>query len=92
MHDKLQKLQNRAARIITKSRYDTSSRELFGKLGWDILLIRRKKLKAKLMFQTINDLTSHYLRQLFESHSTGYNLRDSENTLFVTKLRTNYGK
>ena len=35
LNDKLKKLQNRAARIITKSRYDTSSSELFGMLGWD---------------------------------------------------------
>ncbi len=92
LNDKLQKLQNRAARIITKSRYDTSSSELFGKLGWDNLLIRRKKHKAILMLKTVNDLTPHYLRELFHSRSTGYNLRNSENTLFVPKPRTNYGK
>ena len=77
---------------ITKSRYDTSSSELFGKLGWDNLLIRREKHKAIMMFKTINDLTPHYLRELFESRSTGYNLRNSENTLFVPKPSTNYGK
>ncbi len=66
--------------------------KLFGKLGWDNLSIRRKKHKAILMFQTINDLTPHYLRELFESRSTGYNLRNSENTLFVPKPRINYGK
>ena len=44
------------------------------------------------MFKTINDLTPHYLRELFEFFSTGYNLRNSENTLFVPKPRTNYGK
>ncbi len=46
------------------------------------------------MFKTINDLdlTPHYLRELFQFRSTGYNLRSSENTLFVPKLRTNYGK
>ena len=65
LKDKLQKLQNRAARTINKSRYDTSSSELFGKLGWNILLIRRKKHKAILMFKKINDLTPHYLRRLF---------------------------
>ena len=92
LNDKLQKLQNRAARIITKSRYDTSSSELFGKLGWDNLLVRRKKHRAILMFKTVNDLTPHYLRELFQSRSTGYNLRNSENTLFVAKPRTNYGK
>ena len=38
LNDMLQKLQNRSARIITKSRYDTNSSELFCKLGWDNLL------------------------------------------------------
>ena len=42
------------------------------------------------MFKTINDLTPFYLHELFESRSTGYNLRNSEHTLFVPKLRTNY--
>ena len=43
LNDKLQKLQNRAAKVITKSRYDVSSSNLFSKLGWDNLLTRRKK-------------------------------------------------
>ena len=32
--DNLQKLQNRAARIITFSSYDYNANELFGDLGW----------------------------------------------------------
>jgi hypothetical protein len=88
----LQKLQNRAARVITKSQYDASSSDLFSKLGWDNLLTRRKRHKAILMFKTTNDLTPFYLHELFESRSTGYNLRNSEHTLFVPKPRTNYGK
>ena len=57
------KLQNRAARVITKSRYDASSSDLFSKLGWDNLLTRRKKHKAMLMFKSINKLTAHYLHE-----------------------------
>jgi hypothetical protein len=41
LNDKLQKLQNRAARVITKSQYDASSSDLFSKLGWDNLSTRR---------------------------------------------------
>ena len=44
------------------------------------------------MYKTINKLTPHYLHELFESRSTGYNLRNSGHTLFVPKPRTNYGK
>ena len=35
------------------------------------------------MFKIVNELTPPYLRELFEYRSTGYNLRNSENTLFV---------
>ena len=41
--DKLQKLQNRAIRVITKSDYYSSATALRGKLGWDNLCNRRKK-------------------------------------------------
>jgi hypothetical protein len=92
LNDKLQKLQNREARVITKSQYDASSSDLFSKLGWDNLLTSRKKHKPILLFKTINDLTPFYLHELFESRSTGYKLRNSEHTLFVPKPRTNYGK
>ena len=43
LDNKLQKLQNRAARVISESRYDASASDLFSKLGWDNLSIRRKK-------------------------------------------------
>ena len=85
LNDKLQKLQNRAARTITKSPYNASTSELFSKLGWDDLLTCRKKHKAITMFKTVHDLTPSYLHGLFDFHSTGYNLRNLENTLFVPK-------
>ena len=92
LNDKLQKLQNRAARAITKSPYNASTSELFSELGWDDLSTRRKKHKAITMFKTVHELTSPYLYELFDFRSTGYNLRNLENTLFVPKPRTNYGK
>ena len=83
LNDKLQKLQNRAARTITKSPYNVSTSERFSKLGWDDLLTRRKKHKAIRMFKIILGLTPSYLHGLFGFCSTGYNLRSLENTLFV---------
>ena len=47
LNDKLQKLQNRAARVITKSRYDVSFSKHFSKLGWDNLLTHARKKKHK---------------------------------------------
>ena len=62
--DKLQKLQNRAARVITKSPFDTSSNLLLAMLKWE-LSFRRKKQKALIMYKTLNDLAPDYLQCLF---------------------------
>ena len=43
LSDKLQKLQNRAARVITRSCYDTSASFLLNRLHWDNLCTRREK-------------------------------------------------
>ena len=48
LNDKLQKLQNRAARTITKSNsYNASSSKLFTKLDWDDLSTHRKKTQSR---------------------------------------------
>ena len=79
--DKLQKLQNRAIRVITKSDYYSSATALRGKLGWDNLCTRRKKQKLKLMFKALNDQSPEYLKGLFKPFSTDYGLKKSENKL-----------
>ncbi len=50
---KLQKLQNRAARVIMRSSYDTDASVLLDNLRWDNLSLRRQKLKLGLMFKTL---------------------------------------
>ena len=92
LSDKLQKLQNRAARVITRSSYDTSTSFPLKRLHWDDLSTRRKKLKATLMFKTIKGLSPLYLQNLFSIRSTSYNLRDSEIKLGLPKPRTNCRK
>ena len=87
---KLQKLQNRAARAITRTSYDRSASFLLTMLHWDNLSTRRKKLKAMLMFKTIKGLSPAYLQNLFSIHSTSYNLKDSEIKLDLPKPRRNY--
>ena len=61
LSDKLQKLQNRAARVITKSPFDASSNHLLSTLSWERLSLRRKKQKALMMYKTMNDLAPEYL-------------------------------
>ncbi len=51
---KIQKLQNRAARIVMQASYDASAGALFDVLHWDNLSSRRKKFKANLMFKILN--------------------------------------
>ena len=71
LSDKLQKLQNRAARVITRSSYDTSASILLNRLNWDVnLSTRRKKLKATLMFKIIKGLSPAYLQDLLSIRST----------------------
>ena len=50
LNDKLQKLQNLAARRIIKSSYDASSGLLLDMLGWDRVSISRTKQKEAVMF------------------------------------------
>jgi hypothetical protein len=47
LRDKLQKLQNRAARIITRNHYEIRSSQI---LNWPILEDRRMKQKSCLMY------------------------------------------
>ena len=50
LSDRLQKLQNRAARVITRSSYDISSNLLLDQLKWNNLSVNRQKQKAILMY------------------------------------------
>ena len=82
LSDKLQKLQNRAARVITQSPFDTSSNLLLAMLKWEKLSLRRKKQKALIMYKTLNELASDYLQCLFtQRHVNDYNLRNLEGKL-----------
>ena len=61
LSDKLQKLQNHAARVITKSPFHASSNHLLSTLSWKRLSLQRKKQKALMMNRTMNDLAPEYL-------------------------------
>ena len=65
LSDKLQKLQNCVARVITRSTYETSATVPLDKLGWEQLQTRRKKQKAVTVFKATHKLTPVYLQNLF---------------------------
>ena len=92
LSDKLQKLQNRAARIITKSRFDTSLDHLLSTLDWERLFLRQKKQKALMMFKSVNGLAPEYLQSLFSQCRSVCNFRDSQGKLTLPKPGNNYLK
>ncbi len=61
---KIQKLQNRAARVIMRANYDDSAGILLDTLHWDNLSLRREKLKAGLVFKTLKGNMPSYLQDM----------------------------
>ena len=90
--EKLQKLQNRAIRVIAKCSCDTSSRFVVNSLGWDNLSVRRAKQKANLMYKCINNLAPAYLCNLFAPRTPNYYFRNAKKKLMLPKPRTDYLK
>ena len=62
---RLQKLQNRAARIIMGMKNDTPALEAITALGWETLESYRAKSKAVQMYKVLNDLAPNALVNLF---------------------------
>ena len=75
--DRIQKLQNRAARVITSFNYDIRSVDILKRLNWDNLSIRRYKHKAITMFKIMHGKSPKYLQGQFEKDTVGnlYSLR-----------------
>ena len=65
LSEKLQKVQNRAARIITTSNYDASLDELFQSLKWHKLELLRMFNSSILMYKTLNNETPENLSSKF---------------------------
>ena len=66
LSDKLQRLQNRAACIITKCGYDVRSCVLLQHLNLDNLETRRKQQLATLMFKVRNSMHPRSISNLFK--------------------------
>ena len=66
LSEKLQKLQNRAARILTSSgSYDADAGYLLQQLGWKDLIAQRQIQVALMVFKALNDLVPDYLSSMF---------------------------
>ena len=74
LSDGLQKLQNRAARVIKGSKIEHGESALaLNKLGWKTLIEHRTKFVAKFMFKIAHDLARKSLIEIFHKSnaSTG---------------------
>ena len=94
LSQKLQKLQNRTARVITFSNYDRITDELSRMVNWIKLDRQRLVNKSIMMYKIVNNMVPEYLssRFVFRSDTLTYNLRDSNGTLAIPQPRTNYCK
>lgn len=90
--DKLQKLQNRAARIITGAPYrSVHTDKVFNDLRWVPLKEMRLQQKAIMMFKIVNGSAPSYLQDIFKVNGgTNYDLRRSDKNLRIPKARTDF--
>ena len=90
----LQKLQNRAARLVTGSPFDTPAAPLLQRLGWPSIdkLIYRET--CTMVFKSLNDLAPENLGNIFSKLSDVHArvLRNTRSNLAVPKRRTAYGQ
>ena len=86
---RLQKLQNRSARVIMNMGNDVESTVALNALGWEPLKAERKK--AKLMFKLLNGMGPKSLSNLFhyKNEFTDYELRGVSNSLCLPQPHTN---
>ena len=90
--EELQKLQNRAARVIPQANCEINSSLLLETLKWDKLSLKMRKQKAIMMFKSLNGLATVYLQDLFSERHTDYGMRDSLRKLNLPKPRPDYLK
>ena len=92
--NQLQKLQNRAARIITNSSFDTPSRPLITELGWKTVEELIGNESKTMVFKSLNDLAPQYLCKLFikSSACSSRSLRNTETDLRLPKKRSANGR
>ena len=90
----LQKIQNRAARIVTNSPYDASAAPQIQNLGWSTISQLVEKETAMLTYKSLNSLTPDYLRKLFIKCSDERErvLRSSDTDVKLPLLKTINGQ
>ena len=85
--NRLQNLQNRAARIVTNSSFDTPSNLLIETLGWKTINELIDTETKTMVFKSLNELAPPYLRSMFMKNSqiTSYRLHNTSTDLRLPK-------
>ena len=92
LQNNLQKIQNRAARIINNTPWDSSGNYNLNKLGWDTLEKKRKKNIALMMFDILNKNGPSYLSNKFVFKERPYNTRSGNLCIDTIKPKTESAK
>ena len=92
--NQLQKLQNRAARVITGSRFDAPGLPLVKRLGWKTIDELISSESNIMVFKTLHGLAPQCMSNLFTKTSqlTSRNLRNSATDLRVPKKKSTNGQ
>ena len=91
--ENLQKLQNRAARVISGKSYEIRSCEILSELGWRPLAERMKFKKTTFMYNVKNNNLNEPMTDIFEvSNSEFHNLRRNAVNFHIPKPKTNFLK
>ncbi len=95
LKDKLQKFQNRAARVITGATYDIRSSDILENLNWKPLEERRNHLKSTFIYKILNGHTAPNLKEAFRFNNErdiAYYLRSRETDLALPLPKKEFGK
>ena len=92
--NKLQKLQNRAARIVTNSPYRMSPPPIIRQLGWQTVKELIETETVKMIYRSIHHEAPEYLTGLFQrlSETCARQLRNTSTDLYVPLLKTACGQ
>ena len=89
---KIKKMQNRAARILTGSSYDVPTADLMRQLKWQTLKDRRGN-KNSLMHKVKNGTAPDLIKNLFNiCDNQNYSLRSNLNNFKLDKPKRNFMK
>ena len=91
--EKLQKMQNRAARVITGKSYEVRSDDILRELNWQPLVERRNDNKAVFMYKIKNGEYLANISNIFNvANNQAYSLRSNNTDYAFDKPKTNFLK